>query len=126
MHQDKQARSRRVRRKANEKLRLLDAWKKSGLSAHAFESREGLAKSSLWRWQRAMGEQPLSGEVTPRPAITFAPVHVAKAVASLSVTSERVQAEVLLGRDLRVRVFDGADVAQVGRLIHALAGGAPC
>ena len=41
-------------------------------------------------------------------------------------SSERVQAEVLLGRELRVRVFAGADIVQVSRLIQALAGGAAC
>lgn len=124
MQQDKQAR-RRVRRNEDEKRRLLDAWKKSGLSARAFESREGLKKSCLWRWKRTVGVQTVR-DAKPRPAITFAPVHVAKSASSVTVTSERVHAEVLLGRDLRVRVFEGADVVQVSRLIHALARGASC
>lgn len=125
MQQEKQKR-RRVRRDDDEKQRLLDAWKKSGLSARAFESREGLKKSCLWRWKRSVGEHTAVREAKPRPAIMFAPVHVAKPVAPCTVTSERVHAEVVLGRDLRVRVFEGADVVQVGRLIHALAGGAAC
>jgi hypothetical protein len=68
---------RRVRRSDDEKQRLLDSWMKSGLSARAFESREGLKKSCLWRWKWAVGEQAVSREAKPRPAITFAPVHVA-------------------------------------------------
>ncbi|HEX5660101.1 MAG TPA: hypothetical protein VFX59_23055 [Polyangiales bacterium] len=51
---------------------------------------------------------------------------MAKSAPPITVTSERVQAEVLLGRELRVRVFEGADVVQVGRLIQVLAGGAAC
>jgi transposase-like protein len=125
VQQDKQKR-RRVRRSDDEKQRLLDAWKKSGLSARAFESREGIRKSCLWRWKRTADERAASREAKPRPAITFAPVHVAKSSAPITVVSERVQAEVLLGRELRVRVFEGADVVQVGRLIQALAGGAAC
>jgi transposase-like protein len=125
VQQEKQKR-RRVRRDDDEKQRLLDAWKKSGLSAHAFENREGLKKSCLWRWRRAVGEHTVSREAKARPAITFAPVHVAKSAPPIAVTSERVHAEVVLGRDLRVRVFEGADVVQVGRLIHVLAGGAAC
>jgi transposase-like protein len=124
VQQEKQ--KRRVRRSDDEKLRLLEAWRKSGLSAHAFERREGLKKSCLWRWKRTVGEQAVSSEAKPRPAITFAPVHVAKSSPPITVVSERVQAEVLLGRELRVRVFEGADVMQVGRLIQAIAGGAPC
>jgi transposase-like protein len=115
-----------IRRSEDEKQRLLDAWTKSGLSAHAFERREGLNKSCLWRWKRTVSEQAASREVKPRPAITFAPVHVAKPATPITVRSERVQAEVLLGRELRVRVFEGADVVQVGRFIQALAGGAAC
>jgi transposase len=125
VQQDKQTR-RRQRRSEDEKRRLLDAWKKSGLSARAFESREGLKPSCLWRWKRADGERSVSREVKARPAITFAPVHVAKSAPPITVTSERVQAEVLLGRELRVRVFEGADIVQVGRLIQVLAGGAAC
>jgi transposase-like protein len=125
VQQEKQKR-RRVRRDDDEKQRLLDAWKKSGLSARAFENREGLKKSCLWRWKRAVGEHAVSREAKSRPAITFSPVHVSKSVPPIAVTSDRVHAEVVLGRELRVRVFEGADVVQVGRLIHALAGGAAC
>ena len=124
MQQENQVR-RRVRRSDDEKRILLDAWKKSGLSARAFGSREGVEASYLWRWKRLLGEQVASREMKARGAITFAPVHVAKSQAS-SPTSERVQAEVLLGHELRVRVFEGADVVQVSRLIQALAGGAGC
>lgn len=125
MQQEKQKR-RRVRRDDDEKGRLLEAWKKSGLSARAFGSREGVKPSCLWRWRRSVGEQAVSREAKLRPAITFAPVHVAKSATPITVTSERVQAEVLLGRELRVRVFEGADVVQVGRLIQVLAGGDAC
>jgi transposase-like protein len=124
--QQEKPKRRRLRRSEDEKQRLLDAWKKSGLSARAFESREGLKKSCLWRWKRSAGEHAALREAKPRPAITFAPVHVAKSAPPITVTSERVHAEVVLGRELRVRVFEGADIVQVGRLIQALAGGAPC
>lgn len=124
MQQEKQAR-RRVRRSEDEKRRLLDAWKTSGLSARAFGSREGLKASCLWRWRRVR-EHAVIREAKARPAITFAPVHVATSSPALTVGSERVHAEVVISRELRVRVFEGADVVQVGRLIHVLAGGAPC
>ena len=115
---------RRLRRSDDEKLRLLESWRKSGLSARAFEIREGLKKSCLWRWKQTVGDPSASEGARPRPAISFAPVHVADSAPMISLTSERVHAEVLLGRELRVRVFEGADVVQIGRLIHALAGGA--
>lgn len=71
-------------------------------------------------------EDVASGDAKPRRSITFAPVHVTKSTPPSSVTSGRVQAEVVLGRELLVRVFEGADVLEVGRLIQALAGGAAC
>jgi hypothetical protein len=123
VQQDKPKRQ-RLRRSDEEKLKLLDAWRKSGLSARAFENREGLKKSCLWRWKQAVGQRPSSADAKSRPAISFAPVHVAESAPTITLTSERVQAEVLLGRELRVRVFEGADAVQVVRLIHALAGGA--
>jgi transposase len=123
VQQEKQTRR---RRSDDEKRRLLDAWKKSGLSARAFGSREGVKPSCLWRWKRGVAENAASREAKPRRSITFAPVHVTKSAPASSVVSERVQAEVVLGGELRVRVFEGADIAQVGRLIHALAGGAAC
>jgi hypothetical protein len=89
-----------------------------------FGSREGVQPSYLWRWKRAAAERVVSREVEPRRSITFAPVHVA--TSPPSVTSERVQAEVVVGRELRVRVFEGADVVQISQLIHALAAGAAC
>lgn len=116
----------RVHRGEDEKRKLLEAWKKSGLSARAFGTREGVKPTCLWRWKRAVSENAGAREVKPRRSITFAPVHVTKSAPAPSVTSERVQAEVVIGRELRVRVFDGADLAQVSRLVHALAGGAAC
>lgn len=125
MQQDKQTR-RCVHRSDSEKRKYLDAWKTSGLSANAFENREGLKKSSLWRWKQAVSDRVSRPEAKPQPSITFAPVHVAQSAPPISVASERVQAEVVLGRELRVRVFEGADAVQVAQLIHALTGGAAC
>jgi transposase len=124
VQQDKQVR-RRERRSEDEKRALLDGWAKSGLSARAFSSLEGVKPSCLWRWKR---EIKLAGrkDEKSRPAITFAPVHVTKPGPASVLRSERVQVEVVLGRELIVRVFDGADAVQVGRLIQALAGGDAC
>jgi len=115
-----------VHRSDSEKRKYLDAWKTSGLSANAFENREGLKKSSLWRWKQAVSDHASRPAAKPQPSITFAPVHVAKSAPPISVASERVQAEVVLGRELRVRVFEGADAVQAARLIHALTGGTAC
>jgi transposase-like protein len=122
MQQDRTVRRRR-RWSAEEKRSLLDAWRASGLSAREFSRREGLQKTSLWRWSR---DQRL-GESEPRKkaSITFAPVHVANSGARPISSVERVVAEVVV-RDVRVRVLDGADAVQVAGLVKALTGGSTC
>ena len=122
MQQDIAVRRRR-RRSAEEKQSLLHAWRTSGLSAREFSRREGLQKTSLWRWSR---EPEVASEGRkPKVSITFAPVHVASMASKPIAVVERVVAEVLV-RDVRVRVLDGADAAQVAGLVKALAGGSRC
>lgn len=123
MQQDRTVRRHR-RRSADEKASLLDAWRRSGLSAREFSRREGLQKTSLWRWSREFGN--VAAKVRkPKALIAFAPVHVANAAPKPVTPTERVMAEVLV-RDVRVRVFAGADALQVRDLVKALTGGAAC
>jgi transposase-like protein len=123
MQQDRTVRRRR-RRSPDEKDSLLQAWRTSGLSAREFSRREGLQKTSLWRWSREP-RQTTPEARKPKASITFAPVHVANATSKLVTSTERVVAEVLV-RDVRVRVLAGADAAQVADLVKALSGGVAC
>ena len=103
---------------------MLQAWRASGLSAREFSRREGLQKTSLWRWSRE--PRPSAPDARKSKAsITFAPVHVANAMSKPATSTERVVAEVLV-RDVRVRVLAGADAAQVADLVKALSGGGAC
>ena len=115
---------RRRRWSAEEKHSLLEAFRASGLSAREFSRREGLQKTSLWRWSREPGQVESETRQT-KASITFAPVHVASTASKRSSCSERVVAEVLV-RDVRVRVLDGADAVQVASLVKALTGGLAC
>jgi transposase-like protein len=121
MQQDRMVRRRR-RRSAEEKRSLLESWRASGLSAREFCRREGVQKASLWRWRREL-EVSESEARKSKASITFAPVHVAS-LRPVS-TTERVVAEVVV-REMRVRVLDGADAAQVADLVKALLGGVAC
>jgi transposase-like protein len=123
MQQDKPVRRRR-HRSPEEKASLLDAWHASGLSAREFSRREGLQKTSLWRWSREPG-QAATATRKPKASITFAPVHVASEASQPVALAERVMAEVLV-RDVRVRVLAGADAAEIADLVKALAGGTSC
>jgi transposase-like protein len=123
MQQDRTVRRRR-RRSTDEKASLLDAWRRSGLSAREFSRREGLQKTSLWRWSRELGQ--VAAELRkPKDLIAFAPVHVANAAPKPVASAERVVAEVLV-RDVRIRVLAGADAVQVADLVKALTGGRSC
>ena len=121
--QESKAVRRRQRRSDEEKRSLLEAWRASGLSAREFSRREGLQQTSLWRWNRAPGQVAVEAR-KPKTSITFAPVHVAMAAKS-RLLEERVVVEVVV-HDVRVRVLDGADAAQVARLVRALTGGLAC
>lgn len=79
----------------------------------------------LGRWKRRGEAEAALAKPELRPSISFAPVHIAKAQVK-TVVVERMLAEVVLGRDVRVRVLDGADVEQVTLLVRALAGGLAC
>ena len=119
------AKRRRVRRSAEEQQALVAAWKSSGLSASAFGRREGLAPSVLLRWRRQAESKTAQPKSEARASISFAPVHITKSQAK-TVVLEHMIAEVLIGRDVRVRVLDGADMGQVTALVRALAGGLAC
>jgi hypothetical protein len=114
-----------VRRSTEEKQALLSAWTSSGLSAQAFAQREGVRAGCLWRWKREMKAAPSRSALKARAAITFAPVHITKAPVSAQ-GAERILAEVVIERDVRVRVPVGADVERVTALVRALAQGVSC
>jgi hypothetical protein len=125
MSQNRSAR-RHVQRSAEEKAAFVSEWERGELTAQAFERQRGLSRNSLWRWKRDAVLARRDAVPAGRAAITFAPVHITKAPASAAVDAERVIAEVVLGREVRVRVLDGADTRQVSLLVRALVGGPAC
>ncbi len=125
MSQNRSARQ-HVHRSVEEKAALVAEWEGGGLSVHAFEQQRGLPRNSLWRWKRDAGLASRDGSATSCPSITFAPVHLGKAQSTAVIDAERVIAEVVLGREVRVRVFEGADARQVSLLVRALRGGSAC
>jgi transposase-like protein len=118
------AKRRRQRRTDEEKQALLAAWRASGLSVREFSKREGVQKTCLWRWKRA--EQSARDPSKGRTSISFAPVHIAKRETGAAVVAERVLVEVSVGADLRVRVYDGANVVEASRFVRALVGRSGC
>lgn len=122
MQQAKEARRRRVFTDA-ERRALLEAWERSGLSAVEFSLREGVKKSCLWRWKRRQATQREVPAMKRKASITFAPVQVRKAEPEARRSASGVLLEVLVGRELCVRVYAGADVTEACRFVHALSRG---
>ena len=108
---------------AAEKEHWLSQLSASGLSVREFSRREGIQKTSLWRWKRERAESVGAAPRPPAATVRFAPVQVAS---PSSVVKELVLADVRVGDALRVRVYEGADTKQVASLIKALSGGSAC
>jgi hypothetical protein len=125
MSQNRSAR-RHVKRSAEEKAAFVSEWERGELSAQAFERQRGLSRNSLWRWKRDASLARRDAVPAGRAAITFAPVHITKPQTSAAVNAEHAIAEVVLGREVRVRVLEGADARQVSLLVRALMGGSTC
>jgi transposase-like protein len=116
----------------SERRRLVTAWRESGLSASAFAKQAGVNTSNLWRWASVI-EKHTVPIVTPTNSASFVEVQLSRPEPSPVVPPMRqttqthqphFEIEGPLG--LRVRVYPGADVETLCRLLSALPGGDRC
>lgn len=87
----------------------LASWRRSGLSAVAFCAREGYSQTRLRYWSERLGEARQSG---PSP-VSFVPIALDDIRSSRQIEIERA--------GVVVRVREDLDVAQLARLVAALA-----
>ena len=114
---------RRRRWDAEEKRRLVERWKASGLSARECAVQEGLPASNLSKWSKPRRDAATRrGKTKPLRTVTFASVQVPKKPSLHKEAGGHVQLELVLG-SARVRVFAGADARMVSELVLAVAGG---
>lgn len=92
---------------------LVDAWKRSGQSIHAFCRARQLTRSNFDRWRRILAAESIPS--SPTPSAAFVPLHV--------VTEP--MAEVVLRSGVVVRVPLGSAADAVTRLVTAV-GAASC
>lgn len=90
----------------------LASWRRSGLSAGAFCVREGYSETRLRYWSERLGEGRRS-----RSSVSFVPVTLGDIRRAPQIEIEHA------GVVLRVR--EDLDVAQLARLVAALAAGEP-
>ena len=127
-----QARKRRRRFSEQERKQLIAAWRESGMSAAKFSERAGVNKSNLWRWASEF-------ETTTPPRRTTAVRQAKPRFIELRVNQPMERVDAAVSADghaplvdvtgplgMRVRVYAGADVETLSRLLAALSAGARC
>jgi transposase-like protein len=99
------------RRDPEARRRILDQWKRSDLSSHAFARRVGVSYSTLYKWRRELGARATFVEVVPRGAAV--PARPSRAGIDPAV-------EIALPTGVVVRVGRDVDEALLRLVVRAL------
>lgn len=94
--------------------RILDRWRRSGLSSHEFARQAGVSYSTLYKWRRELGNTAAFVEAVARDAVLPARPVGAGAGAGSAV-------EIALLTGVVVRVGRDVDEALLRRVVRALA-----
>jgi len=115
----------RRRIRSEEWVRLVDAWRASGLSARAFAAQAGVRAATLlwWSSELARRERGAGGAKQATVGVTFLPVSVRAPLRQESASE--VCARVEVGKFV-VQVLNGSNMPQVAELCRALSGEAAC
>ena len=103
--------------------RIVDDWRQSGLSAREFAKGKGISAGMIYAWSSRLGKQGTSLPPVPPTAPKFLPVAIIEEASSV-LPGRSDLFEVVLPRGEVIRVLPGADLAQLGRVVAALRGGA--
>ena len=104
---------RRRARGAAQRMRYLDLFEKSGLSAVEFCREHGLCKQTLYNWRHKARR---AGSATAAPAPRFAEVAVTTAAASATAGGICIH----LSGDVSVEAGVGTDAGWLARVIYEL------
>ena len=104
------------RRSDSDRRRILREWARSGLSSHDFAVARGVSPATLYKWKRELGAAPRASarrfvEVVPMPSTSV----------DEQGPGDRAESgiELLVGRDLRVRLARDFDPETLRRAIEA-------
>jgi transposase len=119
-----ESKKRRRRFSEQDRLQLIAAWRKSGESAAKFAGSRGVHASNLWRWASAREQAEGTPSKAAARSASFVELRVDASAGRAPVDRSDVepaphfQIEGPFG--LRVRVYPGADVETLTRLLAAL------
>jgi transposase-like protein len=102
--------------------RVVQQWRKSGLSVRQFCRLRDLPEASLYGWRRTLRQR--DAEATPFLAVRVVPE--AATVAATDADGLSTGLEVLLGSGRRLRVGPAFDASTLRRLLTVLEEGRPC
>lgn len=101
-----------------QRRRVLEDWKRSGLTSHEFARVSGVSHASLYKWKRELGA---AGDKRRAAAfVEVVPAGSAGAGADLSQGGAESGVEVLIGESLRIHLRRGFDPATLRRVIEAI------
>lgn len=98
-----------------DRLRIVDRWERSGLSAAAFAPSVGVSAWTLYAWRKKA--QRSGASPAPPAFVELAPRDDVRT--SHDAAHDR-PFEIALPRDITLRVASGADAAELRRLVDAL------
>lgn len=125
-----ESKKRRRRFSEQDRRQLIAAWRKSGESASKFAESRGVNASNLWRWASALEQTegtPLKAAARPTGFVELrVDASAGRAVAERTDVERAPQFQIEGPFGLRVRVYPGADIETLTRLLAALPGSGRC
>ncbi|MDC0743186.1 IS66 family insertion sequence element accessory protein TnpA [Polyangium mundeleinium] len=102
--------------------RIVEKWRRSGLSARAFAKRHRISAVTMYGWSSRLSRQDAAQDSEcAAEAPTFLPVEIIDDVLPAAAAGPTAL-EVVLPRGEVIRVPPGADLSQLGRVVAALRG----
>ena len=102
--------------------RIVDDWRRSGLSARQYAQGRGISAQTLYFWSSRLGKQHSESAIATTPPPKFLPVALVE-TAPAATREDSSALEVVLPGGEVIRVSPGADMHHLGRVVAALRGG---
>lgn len=102
--------------------RIVDDWRRSGLSAPQYAEGRGISAGAIYAWSSRLAKQDADSLIAAEHPPKFLPVAIVEAPPTASTERPSALEVVLPGGEV-IRVSPGADLLHLGRVVAALRGG---